>query len=88
MLNILVVGATGYIGSALTSSLTRSGDHHVYGLARTAEKALQLTKEEVTPIIGDINSPSLLSAIEDLHIDVVVDVSGANQYVIPFLLPL
>lgn len=80
MVNVLVIGATGYIGQALTQSLLRSGSHRVYGLARTAEKAQSLLKDEVIPIIGSISEHTeLLRAIDAFHINVVVDVSGANH---------
>lgn len=79
MVNVLVVGATGYIGQEFTSSLVRSGSHRVYGLARTEAKANLLASQEIVPIIGTIDSPSLISSIETHNINIVVDVSGANQ---------
>jgi nucleoside-diphosphate-sugar epimerase len=80
MVNVLIIGATGYIGQALCSSLTRSGDHRVFGLARTPAKARELEREEVTPILGTItDSAKLLEAIYALHINVIVDVSGADK---------
>lgn len=79
MVNVLVLGATGYIGQALSQSLVRSGDHRVYGLARTPEKAKDLAKEEVIPISGSISdNKELLNAIETYHINVIVDVVGAD----------
>lgn len=79
MVNVLVLGATGYIGQALSQSLVRSGNHRVYGLARTPEKAKELEKEEVIPISGSISeNKKLLNAIETYHINVIVDVVGAN----------
>jgi nucleoside-diphosphate-sugar epimerase len=80
MPNILIVGATGYIGKALSQSLIRSGNHRVFGLARSQEKARSLAQEEVIPILGSISpesSSSLISAINIHHIDTIVDVSGA-----------
>ena len=76
MVNVLVIGATGYIGQALSQSLVRSGSHRVYGLARTPEKAQSLTKDEVIPILGSISdSAELIRSIDALHINVVVDVA-------------
>jgi nucleoside-diphosphate-sugar epimerase len=80
MPNILIIGATGYIGKALSQSLIRSGNHRVFGLARSQEKARSLAQEEVIPILGSISpesSSSLISAINLHHIDTIVDVSGA-----------
>jgi nucleoside-diphosphate-sugar epimerase len=78
MVNVLVVGATGYIGQALTQSLVRSGNHRVYGVARTPEKAQSLIKDEVIPIMGSISEHTeLLRCIDAFHINVIVDASGA-----------
>ncbi|KAH6719275.1 NAD dependent epimerase/dehydratase family protein [Leptodontidium sp. 2 PMI_412] len=80
MVNVLVIGATGYIGQALTQSLIRSGDHRIFGLARTPEKAKTLEREEVIPIYGAISSTEALTkAIETHHINIVVDVAGADK---------
>jgi nucleoside-diphosphate-sugar epimerase len=79
MPNILIVGATGYVGQVLAGSLTRSGQHIVYGVTRTPEKAALLSRLEVIPVIGSISdSASLTNLINTARIDVVVDVSGAN----------
>lgn len=80
MVNVLIVGATGYIGQALCQSLIRSGNHRVFGLARTPEKANSLAKSEVIPIIGSIaDNAKLVEALSAHHINVVVDVAGANK---------
>lgn len=80
MVNVLVVGATGYIGQALCQSLIRSGNHRVFGLARTPEKATSLAKSEVIPILGSIaENAKLIEALSAHHINVVVDVAGANK---------
>ncbi|CAG8958747.1 hypothetical protein HYFRA_00011591 [Hymenoscyphus fraxineus] len=79
MVNVLLLGATGYIGKELCHSLVRGGDHRVYGLARTAEKAKDLAKEEVIPIIGSTSdTQELLNSIEKHRIDVIVDLMGAE----------
>ncbi|EPE28904.1 NAD(P)-binding Rossmann-fold containing protein [Glarea lozoyensis ATCC 20868] len=80
MVNVLIIGATGYIGQAICSSLIRSGDHRVFGLARTPAKAKELGKEEVIPILGSIaENAELLKTIDAEHINIVVDAAGANQ---------
>ena len=79
MPRILILGATGYIGSALASSLLRS-DHTVYGLARTSSKVNQLARLEIIPILGSVqDSDAYIQLIKTAHIDVVVDCAGANQ---------
>jgi nucleoside-diphosphate-sugar epimerase len=80
MPNILILGATGYIGTALTQSLVRSGNHIIYGHARTPEKARSLAAVEVIPILApSLTSPSLITAINTHRIDVVVDLAGADK---------
>jgi nucleoside-diphosphate-sugar epimerase len=88
MPNILIIGATGYIGTALSQSLLRSGNHRVFGLARSSEKARSLSANEVIPIIGSISSSessSLASAIDTHRIDTIVDVSGPNESTLDFI---
>ncbi|KAH8818345.1 hypothetical protein F5882DRAFT_473026 [Hyaloscypha sp. PMI_1271] len=77
MPNVLVVGAIGYIGQALTTSLVRSGTHTIYGLARTPSKASLLASQEINPTLASIDSPSLPAAIKKHKINIVIDVSGA-----------
>lgn len=80
MPRILVLGATGYIGSALALSLKRSGEHEVFGLARTASKAAELRKLEITPVNGSVaDSAEYIALVNSEHIDIVVDAAGAND---------
>ena len=51
MPRILILGATGYIGNNLCNLLVRSGQHTVYGLARTPEKAKWLARQEIIPVL-------------------------------------
>ncbi|KAF8867273.1 NAD dependent epimerase/dehydratase family protein [Acephala macrosclerotiorum] len=77
MVNVLIIGATGYIGTALSSSLLRSGSHRVFGLARSAEKARSLERDEVIPILGSLtDTRNLVQALAAQHINIVVDLSG------------
>ncbi|KFY48758.1 hypothetical protein V495_01058 [Pseudogymnoascus sp. VKM F-4514 (FW-929)] len=81
MPKVLIVGATGYLGKRVASVLVRSGQHHVYGIARDEVRSKYLALQEVTPIVctDPINDPTpYLSAIREHHIDIVVDVSGAG----------
>lgn len=80
MPRILVFGATGYLGSRLTDLLVQSGQHEVYGIVRSNEKALELTKNEVRPVVcqDPANDPEpYLTIIRERSIDIVVDASNA-----------
>jgi len=57
--NILVAGATGYVGSLLVPKLIEKG-HNVRCLARNPEKAKSLFPEYVEIVKGDVLSPETL----------------------------
>jgi nucleoside-diphosphate-sugar epimerase len=56
-MKVLVTGASGYIGSAVSDALSRAG-HHVLGLVRSAdpgsEKARALARAGVEPVAGSM----------------------------------
>ena len=80
MSKVLVLGATGYLGQTLCLNLLRSGNHTVYGLARSEAKARSLAAQEIIPVIGSVtDSKAYIDLIRHKHIDVVVDCSGAAQ---------
>jgi nucleoside-diphosphate-sugar epimerase len=88
MTKVLLLGATGYVGKRLGETLVRSGQHTVYGIARSEAKAKTLALAEVMPIIcaDPVNEPkAYMNAVRDHHIDVIVDVAGAFQDTAKFL---
>jgi nucleoside-diphosphate-sugar epimerase len=85
MPNVLILGAAGYIGQAVAYALTSSGNHVVYGLARTPEKAKFLASMEVIPVMGSIHdSTAYVSLIRTAPIDLVIDIAAAysDSYVV------
>jgi nucleoside-diphosphate-sugar epimerase len=61
-MNVFVTGSTGYIGAAVAAAFRRAG-YRVFGLARSAEKARALEREEIVPVLGDLAEPgSFLAA--------------------------
>ena len=60
-MRIFLTGATGYIGSAVTDAMLRGG-HDVTALVRDPEKAEQLTRRGVQPVIGELSKPASYSA--------------------------
>jgi nucleoside-diphosphate-sugar epimerase len=82
MPKVLIFGATGYLGKNVASLLVRSGQHTVYGIARSEAKAKPLALQEIIPVIcpDPVNEPApYLEAIRVHHIDIVVDLAGANH---------
>jgi nucleoside-diphosphate-sugar epimerase len=63
-LKVFLTGATGYIGGAVADALLAAG-HSVVGLARSDDAARKLTAKGVTPLRGDLTSPTSLTAAVD-----------------------
>jgi nucleoside-diphosphate-sugar epimerase len=55
-MKVFVTGAAGSLGSSAASGFRRAG-HEVWGLVRTAEKGRALAREEVHPVLGDLEKP-------------------------------
>jgi len=53
---IAVTGASGFIGSGVAKAFRRAG-YRVYGLVRSQEKAQELLKHEIIPVVGDLSKP-------------------------------
>ncbi|KAL4996292.1 hypothetical protein BDV10DRAFT_113309 [Aspergillus recurvatus] len=81
MPNVLVLGGSGYLGLALSKSLVSSGNHTVWGTARTPEKAKLLLQHEIAPITdADITDPQVLNTIiAENNIDIVADTTSAYE---------
>jgi len=67
-LTVLVVGASGYLGSAICTAFLRAGTpsrtFRVHGLVRRAAAALPLAKNEVIPILGRLpDRQSLVTSV-------------------------
>ncbi|KAJ7060554.1 NAD(P)-binding protein [Mycena amicta] len=78
-MKVLVLGATGFLGLPISQALVRAG-HEVYGLARTPEKAKQLSKEEILPIIGTVDSDVYMYLIPTL--DVVISAINTTSEIL------
>ena len=77
-MKILVVGATGYIGSATARGLSEDG-HAVTGLARSDRAAGRLAAAGLPSRPGDFRDPpSLVRAVEAIDPEVVVAIASAG----------
>ena len=64
-MNVLILGATGYIGTAVDESLT-ARDHLACGLARSELSQTRLEARGTTVVRGDVTDPnSLLAPVRD-----------------------
>jgi len=80
MVNVLVIGAAGYIGEPLALELRRQG-HKVYGLVRNIEKANDLVKGEVIVVVGDSTKAEALVEVMkkvDVVVSTVLDFSNTT----------
>lgn len=65
-MRILVLGATGYLGSHIARHLTASG-HQVSGLSRTSEGDQALGAHDVVPLRGDLSRPDAIIDLMRRH---------------------
>lgn len=91
-MNVFITGATGYIGYAVARALRRAG-HAVQGLCRAPEKAIQLARGEVLPVIGDITRPETYARVAEecsvlIHAaaDIEKGISGPDRTAVETLL--
>lgn len=70
-MNVLLLGATGYIGSAVAERLT-DGGHRVVGLVRADRTSSTLGGRLAEVRVGDLGDPASLTAAVTSDIDVVV----------------
>lgn len=61
-MRILIIGATGYVGSAVARRFLADG-HRVAGLARTPERATSLAAAGVEPVAGDLEDAAKVEAM-------------------------
>lgn len=80
MPHVLILGATGIIGNALAQSLVRSGNHIVYGLARSPAKAKGLALQEIIPVLGSVQEPKGIEDLLEQHPEISVVVDAAAVY--------
>ncbi|KAJ2488480.1 hypothetical protein IWW47_005378, partial [Coemansia sp. RSA 2052] len=73
MTNVLILGASGYIGKEVSRAFSRAG-FRVYGLVRSEEHVKILAQDEIYPIVSDIKRPETLIEYFD-QADVIIDTS-------------
>ena len=80
-MNVLLMGATGYIGSAVAEVLQASG-HQVTGLARSDQAAQRLQSRYIHVLRGDLRSPQSIAAAA-CQVDAVIHVAATKDVDMP-----
>ena len=82
-MNILITGATGFIGSHLTKELCKQG-YHCRCLVRNIEKAKEIFKdyEDIEFVVGDVTKPETLKNVAN-NIDVVFHLAALMGHDLP-----
>lgn len=63
-MRVFITGASGYVGFNVALALRRAG-HQVFGLTRTNEKAQMLARNEIQPVVGDLQKPETFLPFAD-----------------------
>jgi hypothetical protein len=80
MLNVLIIGPTGYVGFSAFGHLFRAGSHKVFGLAETKSEGYHLAAKEIIPIVGKVtNKESVLDVVRRENIHIIIDTSSFND---------
>src|SRR5437870_8122409 len=78
-MQIFLTGATGYIGSSVLETFLRAG-HDLTALVRDPEKAEEIARRGVHPVIGDLGKPSsYASAAERSEVIVHTALDGSSR---------
>ena len=78
-MRILILGATGMLGSAMSRFLSQDKSFHVYGTVRSAQVSHDLNKKSLFTTISGIdveNNDSLVTAFATARPDVVINCVG------------
>jgi nucleoside-diphosphate-sugar epimerase len=59
-MNVLIVGATGYVGSAVDEALVSNG-HHTFGVARSESARQRLKARETCAVMADAAKPATIA---------------------------
>ena len=76
-MKIFVIGASGYIGGSISVALIRKG-YHVTGLVRSMERAEQVDKLGIEPIIGNLEQSDLIAKLA-INSDGIINAADAEN---------
>lgn len=76
-MKILITGANGYIGQAVSTRLQIAG-HDVHGLVRSEPAAAGLRARGITPVLGELSDSAVIRSAAS-EADAVVDTASADH---------
>ncbi len=86
-MKIFLTGATGYIGGSVAVKLIDAG-HQVLGLTRSKEKAQQLDKMGIEPVVGSLTDSRLLIETTQKSDAVINAADSDNPWIVTTILPV
>jgi UDP-glucose 4-epimerase len=81
--SVFVAGATGYIGEGIAKAFRRAG-YKVYGLVRDQQRAQQLIRQEIIPVVANIEDTDSYADVL-AQCSVIVDAVGWGKHAPAFL---
>ncbi|MDX1670736.1 MAG: NAD-dependent epimerase/dehydratase family protein [Balneolaceae bacterium] len=63
-MKVFITGATGYIGYNVAQAFRRAG-HQVWGLTRSEEKKEMLARQEIRPVVGNMQDPGSYRSVAE-----------------------
>ncbi len=76
-LKVFVVGASGYIGGAVAALLAEN-EYTVKGLTRSKDKAAEMKKQGIEPVVGEMSDAALLTKHAQ-EADIVVNAADSDD---------
>jgi nucleoside-diphosphate-sugar epimerase len=76
-MKVLLTGASGYIGGSVASALRDVG-HRVLGLVRSEERAAEVRRRNIEPLLGTLDDGALLAAAAR-EADAVINAANAEH---------
>lgn len=77
-MKVFVTGASGFIGGGISKAFTQAG-HTVFGLVRGEDKAKEVQKNEIIPVIGEVSTPETYQKYLDECTVFIHTASGVNH---------
>jgi len=79
MLNVRIVGPTGYVGNSACEQLFLAGNREIFRLVASQSAGYYLAAKDILPMVGNVhNEEAVLHVVRQGNIDIIVDTSSFN----------